>query len=66
MANRNSSLRRKNFYLDQDKIRKVQQLLGAKTETDAIDKALDIALFRVEILKSLKQAAGKSAIAEVF
>ena len=30
-------LKRKNYYLDEKKIRRVRTILGAKTETEAID-----------------------------
>lgn len=34
-------LTHKHFRLDQTKIRKAQKLLGAKTETETMDRALD-------------------------
>jgi hypothetical protein len=36
-----ANLKRKNFYLDEKKVRRVRLLLGKKTETEAIDAALD-------------------------
>jgi hypothetical protein len=35
--------RRKNLYVDQPKIERVKALLGTSTETEAIDRALDLA-----------------------
>lgn len=51
-------LKRKNLYLDQSKIGKAKRILGAKTETEAINKALDLVVFEHEILASLKKVKG--------
>jgi hypothetical protein len=36
-----TNLKRKNYYLDEKRIRRVRAILGAKTETEAIDAALN-------------------------
>jgi Arc/MetJ family transcription regulator len=54
-----NALKRKNVYLDEGKIRKAQRILGTQTEEETIDKALDLVVFRKEILRSLEQTAGK-------
>ena len=59
-------LKRKNYYLDEKKIRRVKTILGAKTETEAIDAALSLVVFRKEILKSLEKVAGKGGVEKVF
>ena len=61
-----TNLKRKNYYLDENKIRRVKRVLGAKTETEAIDTALDLVIFRKEILKSLEKVAGKGGVEKVF
>ena len=61
-----TNLKRKNYYLDEKKIRRVRTILGAKTETEAIDAALNLVVFREEILKSLEKVAGKSGVEKVF
>ncbi len=48
-----SRIRRKNLNIDQDKLDRVVEILGARSETDAIDRLLDEALFRQELLASL-------------
>ena len=60
------NLKRKNDYLDENKIRRVRTILGAKTETEAIDAALNLVVFRKEILKSLEKVAGKGGVEKVF
>ncbi len=61
-----ASVKRKNYYLDERKIRRAQTILGAKTETEAINSALDLVVFRQEILRSLEKVAGKGGVEKVF
>ena len=61
-----NNLKRKNYYLDERKIRRAKAILGAKTETEAIDAALDLVVFRSEILTSLEKVAGKGGVEKVF
>jgi hypothetical protein len=51
---------------DEAKIRKVRTILGAKTETEAIDTALNMVVFKKEILKSLEKVAGKGGVEKIF
>ena len=59
-------LKRKNYYLNENKIRRAKAILGAKTETETIDAALDLVVFRKEILKSLEKVAGRGGVEKVF
>ena len=59
-----TNLKRKNYYLDEKKIRRVRAILGARTE--AIDAALNLVVFRKEILKSLEKVAGKGGVEKVI
>ena len=61
-----SNLKRKNYVLDERKIRRVRTILGKKTETEAIDAALDLVVFKGEILKSLEKVAGKGGLEKLF
>ena len=61
-----TNLKRKNYYLDEKRIRRVRLILGATTETEAINAALDLVVFRKDILKSLEQVAGKGGVEKVF
>lgn len=59
--------KRKNILIDQSKLTRVQRLLNARTETEAIDKALDQMLFGEEVMSSLNDAAGKGKkVKDVF
>jgi hypothetical protein len=46
-------IRRKNLNIDQNKLDRVVEFLGADSETDAIDQMLDETLLRKELLASL-------------
>lgn len=61
-----SNLKRKNYNLDERKIRRLRAILGAKTETEAIDAALNLVVFRKQILKSLQKVAGKGGVEKIF
>lgn len=59
-------IKRKNYYLDNRKIQRVKRILGARTETEAIDTALDLIASREDILKSLKRVSGKGGVEKVL
>lgn len=61
-----TNIKRKNYYLDDRKIQRVKKILGARTETEAISKALDLVAFREEILESLRKVAGKGGVDKVL
>ena len=60
------SFKRKNYYLDERKIRRARAILGAKTETEAIDAALDLVVFKQDIIKSLEKVAGKGGVEKIL
>ena len=49
-----ASMKRKNYYLDEAKIKKIQKILGTKTETETINKS--------DLLESLKKVSGKGGV----
>lgn len=63
-------LKRKNFELDQHRIDLVREALGAKTETEAITRALDIALdmtaFAAEVRRGSDRMLGKGGFVDRF
>jgi len=61
-----ANLKRKNYFLDERKIQRVKRILRARTETEAIDRALDLVAFREEILKSLRKVAGRGGVEKVL
>ena len=57
---------RKQFILEQDKIRRVKKIVKAKTDTEAITKALDIIIDSTKIETMLKSIKGKGTIKDVY
>lgn len=45
--------------LDREKIRRVRRALGTKTDTEAVDRALDVVLANAEIETSIDIAFGQ-------
>lgn len=62
----NTTKVRKQFILDPQKILKLKELVQAKTETEAIDKAMDIVLANGEIQSVLRSIKGKGKIKDVY
>ena len=60
------SLRDKHVQLDQGKLNRARQILRAKTETEALERALDIVVSEAEIDTALKKVRGKGRIRKVF
>ena len=57
---------RKQFILDPGKIRLAKKVLNAKTETETIDKALEIVIANREIKRTLISLKGKYEIVDVL
>ena len=57
---------RKNIVIDQLKLNRAKSILKVTTETGAIDAALDLVVFKNEILKSLEKVAGKGGVEKIF
>jgi hypothetical protein len=53
------TIRRKNLNIDQQKLDRVVALLGASTETEAIDQALELLLVQEEALAGLRLLSGR-------
>lgn len=57
---------RKQFILDPDKIRTVRKITKAKTDTEAIDKAMDIVIADSDIRSILMSIGGKGKIRDIY
>lgn len=60
------ALKRKNYWLDENKIKKVRRLLNAKTETEALQKAIDLVLFQKQAAKAWIENAGVGGVADLY
>jgi len=61
-----SLLRHKHMQLNQEKLNQAKTILGAKTETEALDRALDLVLTEAEVDNVLRKSRGKGRIRKVF
>lgn len=57
---------RKQFLLDPDKIEMVKKITHAATDTDAINRALDMIIANEKIRKALVAVKGKGKIEDFF
>jgi hypothetical protein len=62
----NMALRHKHLKLDQAKIDRARRLVGAKTEQETMDRALDLLLAEEPILRVHRQVKGTGGFAEVY
>ena len=66
VADMPTDMRRKNMRIDQIKLRKVMELLGVATETEAVDQALDLLLFRRELSDGIQRLAGTGIVRDIW
>jgi len=57
---------RKQFILDPEKIKSVKKITKAKTDTEAINKALDMIIANTKIEKMFMAIKGKGKIKDVY
>jgi hypothetical protein len=61
-----SALRHKHVQLNQVKLNRAIRILGAKTETEALDRALSVVVDEDKIDTALRKARGRGRIRKVF
>jgi len=54
-----SSLKRKNFLVDEKALRRAKKILKAKTESDAVRQAISLVAFKRDVMRGYDRAAGK-------
>lgn len=65
MARTRRMTKRKNMLMDQRKLDIAKATLGVDTETAAVDAALDLVVFRVEVFQALDQLATAGGLATI-
>jgi hypothetical protein len=60
------ALRHKHVQLDQSKLDRARRALGARTETETLDRALDLVVSEADIDRALRRARGKTRLRRVF
>ena len=61
-----SALRHKHVRIDQAKLEKAKQVLDARTDTEALDRALTLVVTEGEIDAALRAVGGKGKLKKVF
>ena len=61
-----TTLRHKHMRLDQGKLDRAMSILEAKTETEALSRALDLILGEAEIDTALRRARGRGRLKKVY
>jgi hypothetical protein len=57
---------KKTMFLNKSFIKKARQILNAKTEKDAVNRALEIAIEENEIIRAHKDIAGAANIEKIY
>ena len=61
-----SGLRHKHVRIDQAKLEKAKQVLDARTDTEALDRALSLVVTEGEIDSALRAVGGRGKLKKVF
>jgi len=61
-----AAIRHKHLQIDQSRLNRAKTILGVKTETEAVDRALRLVVSEAEIDMALRRAAGKGRIRTIF
>jgi len=61
-----SALRHKHVRIDQVKLEKAKQVLDARTDTEALDRALSLVVTEGEIDAALRAVGGKGKLKKAF
>jgi hypothetical protein len=62
----NMAIRDKHLKLDQRKLDQARRILGARTEQETLDRALDMVLAEARIVRVLRRAGGIGGFEDVF
>jgi hypothetical protein len=60
------AVRHKHLKLDQSKIDRAKRLFGVKTEQETIDRALDLAISEVAILRAHRKVRNVGGVVDLF
>lgn len=58
--------KKRNYLLDESKIKRLQRLLKTQTQTEAIQKAVDFVLLQQEAAKAWVENAGVGGVDNLF
>ena len=58
-------IRRKHVRVDQTKLDRVVEILGARSEADAIDQALSLLFFQDDLVEGINRIGGSGGVDDV-
>jgi hypothetical protein len=61
-----TSVQRKNFYLPIATLKRAQKALGARTETEAVERALELVVFQEDALMAFRDLCEKGEVEDIF
>ncbi len=62
---KDSTIVRKNLRLSQKKLNRAKRILGTSTETETVDRALDLVAFRKEVVEGVERLAGTKIVEDL-
>jgi hypothetical protein len=65
-AVREVALARKNMDMDVHKLELAREILGARTDTEAVDRALDYVIFQSDVLSAVERLGEVEPFEDVF
>jgi len=57
---------RKNMRLRQELLDQARRVLGARTETETVEEALELVTFRKEVANGIRRIAGSGALRDIY
>ena len=60
------ALKRKNYSLEEAKVKKLRRLLRTNSDTEALQKAVDLVLFQQEAAKAWIENAGAGGVEDLY
>ena len=57
---------RKNMRLRQDLLDRARRILGARTETETVEQALELVTFRKEVAEGILRIAGSRSLRDIY
>jgi Arc/MetJ family transcription regulator len=57
---------RKNMRLRQDLIDRARRILGTSTETETVERALELVAFREEVSEGVRRIAGSGSMRDIY
>jgi hypothetical protein len=57
---------RRSIRVSQDSLDRARKILGTKTDAETVEAALDLIVFRDEVLKGVRRIAGSNSMRDIY